>query len=275
MATGQVYRGTSSTFTDSDKLLETDRPDGDMAVSPSYSYKGHSYEPVSSADDTPNGSPATDLPDWTIGAVELLSDEPYIKYEIVFKNYGESTIEININGIPSDIEGVNIQSDSTLITIASNTEKTFNVLIELTDFRTSFENIAIHLDLNIQKSDQTIDVYTYTYSVKNVTADYIKDFLSHFRLLDDGIEISLNGTSGSFQVENGSILTLEIVESQNLMNKSYFTEMKVIQYAPPTDAPQISIYNTLNDRIFHAGEEGFGLGNYVLYSASSYTVNGK
>ena len=51
--------------------------------------------------------------------------------------------------------------------------------------------------------------------------------------------------------------------------------MKVIQYAPPTDAPQISIYNTLNDRIFHAGEEGFGLGNYVLYSASSYTVNGK
>ena len=275
MATGQVYRGTSSTFTDSDKLLETDRPDGDMAVSPSYSYKGHSYEPVSSADDTPNGSPATDLPDWTIGAVELLSDEPYIKYEIVFKNYGESTIEININGIPSDIEGVNIQSDSTSITIASNTEKTFNVLIELTDFRTSFENIAIHLDLNIQKSDQTIDVYTYTYSVKNVTADYIKDFLSHFRLLDDGIEISLNGTSGSFQVENGSILTLEIVESQNLMNKSYFTEMKVIQYAPPTDAPQISIYNTLNDRIFHAGEEGFGLGNYVLYSASSYTVNGK
>lgn len=275
MATGQVYRGTSSTFTDSDKLLETDRPDGDMAVSPSYSYKGHSYEPVSSTDDTPNGSPATDLPDWTIGAVELLSDEPYIKYEIVFKNYGESTIEININGIPSDIEGVNIQSDSTLITIASNTEKTFNVLIELTDFRTSFENIAIHLDLNIQKSDQTIDVYTYTYSVKNVTADYIKDFLSHFRLLDDGIEISLNGTSGSFQVENGSILTLEIVESQNLMNKSYFTEMKVIQYAPPTDAPQISIYNTLNDRIFHAGEEGFGLGNYVLYSASSYTVNGK
>ena len=275
MATGQVYRGTSSTFTDSDKLLETDRPDGDMAVSPSYSYKGHSYEPVSSTDDTPNGSPATDLPDWTIGAVELLSDEPYIKYEIVFKNYGESTIEININGIPSDIEGVNIQSDSTLITIASNTEKTFNVLIELTDFRTSFENIAIHLDLNIQKSDQTIDVYTYTYSVKNVTADYIKDFLSHFRLLDDGIEISLNGSSGSFQVENGSILTLEIVESQNLMNKSYFTEMKVIQYAPPTDAPQISIYNTLNDRIFHAGEEGFGLGNYVLYSASSYTVNGK
>lgn len=275
MATGQVYRGTSSTFTDSDKLLETDRPDGDMAVSPSYSYKGHSYEPVSSTDDTPNGSPATDLPDWTIGAVELLSDEPYIKYEIVFKNYGESTIEININGIPTDIEGVNIQSDSTSITIASNTEKTFNVLIELTDFRTSFENIAIHLDLNIQKSDQTIDVYTYTYSVKNVTADYIKDFLSHFRLLDDGIEISLNGTSGSFQVENGSILTLEIVESQNLMNKSYFTEMKVIQYAPPTDAPQISIYNTLNDRIFHAGEEGFGLGNYVLYSASSYTVNGK
>ena len=223
MATGQVYRGTSSTFTDSDKLLETDRPDGDMAVSPSYSYKGHSYEPVSSTDDTPNGSPATDLPDWTIGAVELLSDEPYIKYEIVFKNYGESTIEININGIPSDIEGVNIQSDSTLITIASNTEKTFNVLIELTDFRTSFENIAIHLDLNIQKSDQTIDVYTYTYSVKNVTADYIKDFLSHFRLLDDGIEISLNGTSGSFQVENGSILTLEIVGSQNLMNKSYYT----------------------------------------------------
>lgn len=275
MATGQVYRGTSSTFTDSDKLLETDRPDGDMAVSPSYSYKGHSYEPVSSTDDTPNGSPATDLPDWTIGAVELLSDEPYIKYEIVFKNYGESTIEININGIPTDIEGVNIQSDFTSITIASNTEKTFNVLIELTDFRTSFENIAIHLDLNIQKSDQTIDVYTYTYSVKNVTADYIKDFLSHFRLLDDGIEISLNGTSGSFQVENGSILTLEIVESQNLMNKSYFTEMKVIQYAPPTDAPQISIYNTLNDRIFHAGEEGFGLGNYVLYSASSYTVNGK
>ena len=71
MATGQVYRGTSSTFTDSDKLLETDRPDGDMAVSPSYSYKGHSYEPVSSTDDTPNGSPATDLPDWTIGAVEV------------------------------------------------------------------------------------------------------------------------------------------------------------------------------------------------------------
>lgn len=276
MATGQVYRGTSSTFTDSDKLLETDRPDGDMAVSPSYSYKGHSYEPVSSTDDTPNGSPATDLPDWTIGAVELLSDEPYIKYEIVFKNYGESTIEININGIPSDIEGVNIQSDSTLITIASNTEKTFNVLIELTDFRTSFENVNFSINTDIHKYDEPGEMFTYSYKVYNynavegeipgITIEQAQSFLSHFKFYDDGVEFELTAISGTFQVEDGSVLTAEVISQYSVFNSG------IIQFAPDGAGTILRIYNSVGEIVFDA--YGGGVSGYAI-NHSSYTVNGK
>lgn len=270
MATGQVYRGgVDSTFAESDKLLETDRPSSDTTVGASYSYKGHSYTPISDSNDEPDGSMSKDLEPWTIGQIELLSDEPVIKYEIVFKNYGETEVEVTITGMPNDIEGVEITADPTTFTLGVDATSTFEVTVELIDFRTSFEPTDFSLNVSLENKNVATQMLTYTYEV---LYDSTLSILDRVNLLDDGVTVELNSASGSFTVEDGSVLTL--VEKINTLNVSAFD---VIQFLPsPTPTPIVGdptlyIRNTENVSVLAVSYYS----NSLHFTTTTYTVSGK
>ena len=276
MATGQVYRGSSSTFTDSDKLLESDRPADDMTVEPSYSYKGHSYNPVSADNDEPDGTLPKDFTGWTIGKVEFLSSEPFIKYEINMKNYGESEVIVNIEGLQTNIEGLEIApSMSTSFTIAPSETETFYVLFELKDFTKSFDSTAFSFTLNIQKN---VTEFIYSYVVENAvgggtpSADKINEIFDYYELYDDGVKVNLvKQASGTFTVEDGSFLEIKLVGSN--LNNANLDINNPVMYAPEGNSITLSIYNSENERIFWVSYGGVGGGG--IHTNSTYTVNGK
>ena len=140
--------------------------------------------------------------------------------------------------------------------------------------QTSSVNLS---NLNIEITIEEAQGFTYTYkvykSVGDTSLEEAENFLAHFRLLDDGVEVELSGLSGNFQVEDGSILTLELVNSQNSISQGYFTEMGAIQYAPDGNGISLLIYNSASDRILWAS--GGGAAGYGIHEGPTYTVNGE
>ena len=232
MATGQVYRGADTNIGTGSELEETDRPSEDVSQNASYSYLGHSYTPVGSGEDMnlPDGSPSTDLDTWNIGMVEFLSNESVIKYEIVFKNYGENSLRINVDGIPENIDNVDITYTSLPLIVSAGETKTFTLTACLTNFYESFENVDLNLIFTIEKNE--IKYYTCNWSTSSRYAN-----IGFQILVDDEVKLVIDGTlnaNGSFQILEGSVITyISGVDTQTLS----------IEPRSPTAVFSLSIYD--------------------------------
>lgn len=232
MATGQVYRGTNTEIGTGSELEETDRPSEDTTQNASYTYLGYSYTPVGSGDDVhlPDGSPSTDLDTWNIGMVEFLSNESVIKYEIVFKNYGENSLRINVDGIPENIDNVDITYTSLPLIVSAGETKTFTLTACLTNFYESFENVDLNLIFTIEKNE--IKYYTCNWSTSRRYAN-----IGFQILVDDEVKLVIDGTlnaNGSFQILEGSVITyISGVDTQTLS----------IEPRSPTAVFSLSIYD--------------------------------
>lgn len=213
MATGQIYRGSSSNLTESDKLLETDRPANDIGENVSYSYNGYSYTPIGSGSDVnaPDGSISKNLNDWEVGMIEFLESESVVKYELTFKNYGETNVEITITGIQDNLENISMDATDLPITLASGETKTYSLTLTLTAFNTSFELEPLNFSVNMEKTEPSNTVMCH-YTSEGFPTPY------SFTIYQDDVELitlntSINGdgtllAEGSFEVEIGAKLTI-------------------------------------------------------------------
>ena len=130
MAEGSVLRGASTSSLSA--LEESDRPESDVTVGASYTYKGHSYTPTSSSDDTPNGGSSTEtMTAWTVGTVEFIESETVIRYQIEFTNYSEFGVDIAVTDNTDTFEGVSVSiPNSTLSVNASGGTATYQMNIQ-------------------------------------------------------------------------------------------------------------------------------------------------
>ena len=225
---------------------------------PSYSYTTDGTDPY---------------PEWNIGNLNLINS---INITLSFKNYSTFPVQVSVSGVESGSNYTGTIANNNLylqpyVLDQTPDSDTLTITYKLTD-QTSSVNLS---NLNIEITIEETQGFTYTYkvykSVGDTSLEEAENFLAHFRLLDDGVEVELSGLSGSFQVEDGSILTLELVNSQNSISQCYFTEMGAIQYAPDRNSTCLEIYNTSNQIILN-GDASF-YGEYAVRK-STYTVNG-
>ena len=227
---------------------------------PSYSYTTDGTDPY---------------PEWNIGNLNLINS---INITLSFKNYSTFPVQVSVSGVESGsnytgtIANNNLYLQSYVLDQTPDSD-TLTITYKLTD-QTSSVNLS---NLNIEITIEEAQGFTYTYkvykSVGDTSLEEAENFLAHFRLLDDGVEVELSGLSGSCQVEDGSILTLELVNSQNSISQGYFTEMGAIQYAPDGDGIILGIYNSASDLILYAS--GGGTGGYGIHEEPTYIVNGE
>lgn len=228
---------------------------------PSYSYTTDGTDPY---------------PEWNIGNLNLINS---INITLSFKNYSTFPVQVSVSGVESGSNYTGTIANNNLylqpyVLDQTPDSDTLTITYKLTD-QTSSVNLS---NLNIEITIEEAQGFTYTYKVYKSLSDDIsleeaENFLAHFRLLDDGVEVELSGLSGSFQVEDGSILTLELVNSQNSISQCYFTEMGAVQYAPDGNSINLEIYNSTSARIFWAFS---GTAGYTIYGGvSTYTVNGE
>ena len=222
MATGQVYRGTNTEIGTGSELEETDRPSEDTTQNASYTYLGYSYTPVGSGDDVhlPDGSPSTDLPTWNIGMLEFLSNEPVLKYEIVFKNYGINNLSINITGIPENSNNVKIENTNLPLLIPSGKTKTFTLTARLTNFYESFDGQILNLNCNIENYIGNLNYYTCICKWNGGSYPYPGDGIQI--LVDNEVKLTLNsseiyseGYNDTFEIIEGAIITYNVLEENN------------------------------------------------------------
>ena len=225
---------------------------------PSYSYTTDGTDPY---------------PEWNIGNLNLINS---INITLSFKNYSTFPVQVSVSGVESGSNYTGTIANNNLylqpyVLDQTPDSDTLTITYKLTD-QTSSVNLS---NLNIEITIEEAQGFTYTYkvykSVGDTSLEEAENFLAHFRLLDDGVEVELSGLSGSFQVEDGSILTLELVNSQNSISQGYFTEMGAVQYASDGNSIILDIFNTANQIILN-GDASF-YGKYAVRK-STYTVNG-
>lgn len=220
MATGQVKRGTETSLAN---LTEEDRPAGDTGTGLSYSYTGYSYTPIGSGSDAnaPDGSGSKDLATWNIGSIEFLEREPVVQYEITFKNYGETDVEISITGMPESIPNVEIVGTSLPITVTSGQTEVYTLTLTLTKFNVSIDP-AIQVNLNtsmVSKNVATEPVETYT--VNYELFDSPNEGISLIAYINDKklfefIGPNIVAESGSIVVPANSVLRFEVPYLQDV-----------------------------------------------------------
>lgn len=228
---------------------------------PSYSYTTDGTDPY---------------PEWNIGNLNLINS---INITLSFKNYSTFPVQVSVSGVESGSNYTGTIANNNLylqpyVLDQTPDSDTLTITYKLTD-QTSSVNLS---NLNIEITIEEAQGFTYTYKVYKSVGDDIsleeaENFLAHFRLLDDGVEVELSGLSGSFQVEDASILTLELVNSQNSISQGYFNEMGAVQYAPDGNSINLDIYNSASDRILWAS--GGGTAGYVIHEGPTYIVNGE
>ena len=227
---------------------------------PSYSYTTDGTDPY---------------PEWNIGNLNLINS---INITLSFKNYSTFPVQVSVSGVESGSNYTGTIANNNLylqpyVLDQTPDSDTLTITYKLTD-QTSSVNLS---NLNIEITIEEAQGFTYTYkvykSVGDTSLEEAENFLAHFRLLDDGVEVELSGLSGSFQVEDGSILTLELVNSQNSISQGYFTEMGAVQYAPDGDGIILDIYNSASDCILRAS--GGGTAGYGIHEGPTYIVNGE
>lgn len=228
---------------------------------PSYSYTTDGTDPY---------------PEWNIGNLNLINS---INITLSFKNYSTFPVQVSVSGVESGSNYTGTIANNNLylqpyVLDQTPDSDTLTITYKLTD-QTSSVNLS---NLNIEITIEESQGFTYTYKVYKSLSDDIsleeaENFLAHFRLLDDGVEVELSALSGSFQVEDASILTLELVNSQNSISQGYFNEMGAVQYAPDGNSINLEIYNSTSARIFWAS--GGGTAGYGIHEGPTYIVNGE
>lgn len=76
-------------------LTEEDRPENEKDILDlNYNFLDYSYE--ENLDGTPNGSISTNIPDWKIGVLKFTEEIQIFQIEMIFTNYTEFPIEIQV-----------------------------------------------------------------------------------------------------------------------------------------------------------------------------------
>ena len=199
-------------------------------------------------------------PEWDIGNLNLINS---ITIQLTFKNYSTYPVEIGISGVESgsNYTGTIANNNITLQTYVLDQtpdSDTITITYKLAGQSAPVNISNINITTNIEKVVQT---FTYTYSLPNGLG-----ILNNIALYDDGVEVEITGTSGSFQVEDGSVLTL--VERSTTKNKVSSYD---IQFAPGMGSLNFYVYNTESEQVLW----GYLESDFVNINMGSYTVNGK
>lgn len=199
-------------------------------------------------------------PEWDIGNLNLINS---ITIQLTFKNYSTYPVEIGISGVESgsNYTGTIANNNITLQTYVLDQtpdSDTITITYKLAGQSAPVNISNINITTNIEKVVQT---FTYTYSLPNGLG-----ILNNIALYDDGVEVEITGTSGSFQVEDGSVLTL--VERSTVQNNISFYD---IQFAPGMGSLNFYVYNTESEQVLW----GYLESDFVNINMGSYTVNGK
>lgn len=167
MAEGSVLRGASTSSLSA--LEESDRPESDVTVGASYTYKGHSYTPTSASDDTPNGGSYTpNMLAWTVGTVEFTESEKVIQYKLNFTNYSEFNIDVTVNDNIGTIESVTTDKSATTMQVnAKGGTAEYTLTLTLNNVASSI-NFDIALNVNVVEHTISPDEYT----SPNLNVDY-------------------------------------------------------------------------------------------------------
>ena len=208
-----------------------------------------------------NATDGTDsYPEWDIGNLNLINS---ITIQLTFKNYSTYPVEIGISGVESgsNYTGTIANNNITLQTYVLDQtpdSDTITITYKLAGQSAPVNISNINITTNIEKVVQT---FTYTYSLPNGLG-----ILNNIALYDDGVEVEITGTSGSFQVEDGSVLTL--VERSSVQNNVNSYD---IQFAPGIGSLNFYVRNTQDESVLFAYFEA----DFVNIVLGSYTVNGK
>lgn len=199
-------------------------------------------------------------PEWDIGNLNLINS---ITIQLTFKNYSTYPVEIGISGVESgsNYTGTIANNNITLQTYVLDQtpdSDTITITYKLAGQSAPVNISNINITTNIEKVVQT---FTYTYSLPNGLG-----ILNNIALYDDGVEVEITGTSGSFQVEDGSVLTL-VERSTTKNNVSLYD----IQFAPGMGSLNFYVYNTESEQVLW----GYLESDFVNINMGSYTVNGK
>lgn len=157
MAEGSVLRGASTSSLSA--LEESDRPESDVTVGASYTYKGHSYTPTSASDDTPNGGVSTsNMLSWTVGTVEFTESETVIRYQIEFTNYSEFPITVSVIDNSETFEGVTPSVIGSTLEIAASESDIYSLTLTLDSVASSL-SYDLSLNVNVSQDIITPDEY--------------------------------------------------------------------------------------------------------------------
>ena len=213
---------------------------------PSYSYTTDGTDPY---------------PEWNIGNLNLINS---INITLSFKNYSTFPVQVSVSGVESGsnytgtIANNNLYLQSYVLDQTPDSD-TLTITYKLTDQTSSVNLSNLNIEITIEEAVQS---FTYTYSLPNGEA-----VLDYIALLDDGVEVELSGTSGSFQVEDGSVLTL--VARSNIQNSIKLSDD--VQFAPGGGSLNFYVYNSQSKLVL----SGYYDVDSVNINSASYTVDGK
>lgn len=99
-------------------LTEEDRPENEKDILDlNYNFLDYSYE--ENLDGTPNGSISTNIPDWKIGVLKFTEEIQVFQIEMIFTNYTEFPIEIQV-----EVTGSGLY-DNNVLNLDTNQAKTY------------------------------------------------------------------------------------------------------------------------------------------------------
>ena len=213
---------------------------------PSYSYTTDGTDPY---------------PEWNIGNLNLINS---INITLSFKNYSTFPVQVSVSGVESGSNYTGTIANNNLylqpyVLDQTPDSDTLTITYKLTDQTSSVNLSNLNIEITIEEAVQS---FTYTYSLPNGEA-----VLDYIALLDDGVEVELSGTSGSFQVEDGSVLTL--VARSNIQNSIKLSDD--VQFAPGGGSLNFYVYNSQSETVL----SGYYDVDSVNINFASYTVDGK
>lgn len=213
---------------------------------PSYSYTTDGTDPY---------------PEWNIGNLNLINS---INITLSFKNYSTFPVQVSVSGVESGSNYTGTIANNNLylqpyVLDQTPDSDTLTITYKLTDQTSSVNLSNLNIEITIEEAVQS---FTYTYSLPNGEA-----VLDYIALLDDGVEVELSGTSGSFQVEDGSVLTL--VARSNIQNSIKLSDD--VQFAPGGSSLNFYVYNSQSKLVL----SGYYDVDSVNINSASYTVDGK
>ena len=215
---GQVKRGTES---GTSNLNESERPEteqGDETLS--YSYLDYSYE--EDTDGTPLGeSSFENMPEWKIGTILFTESENVIQYEMVFTNYSEFDVSVNITPNKDlSLTNVAVEENSNVLKLNKNGgTATYTYTLKLNDVSSS---ILGDVSFNVEATKYEI-IYAPITSVETYLA----------------FDLTINGT------DSYNINTINNLESLKEGDTVYLTGS--------TQGCSITLYNSLNEKVNYWG----------------------